>query len=333
MAFSNNQVRHLFVAADPKASNAALVDLGDTAVRGVVGEYLYVEHWGPGGVVASDKIYVPNIMYAKLTDGAKLATPLHKHTVAVSTATDGQVYNLKVTAFHYIGLGEQDQVTRVGTFRAPASSTTSAIAAGLRKALRASLGFMINEDSAEADASAAGNINNYKEQIFTVTGSSANVVISEIAPYWELGKFPAGRVTTIPENAVFLGPIADASGVLDNKWATVTYAANGTAGDATKKLADLEYFCMGARGDEYRGMGYPYNLTTQYEVNLANEYDVIDIHYAYVGSNESCQKSEKDLTILVPNNNTTLAGYIDTLTGFADGDPRRLIPSGSGNGA
>ena len=38
------------------------------------------------------------------------------------------------------------------------------------------------------------------------------------------------------------------------------------------------------------------------------EYNTIDIHYAYVGSNESVQKSEKDITIVVPKvgeNNAT----------------------------
>jgi hypothetical protein len=30
------------------------------------------------------------------------------------------------------------------------------------------------------------------------------------------------------------------------------------------------------------------------------DYDVYDIHYAYVGPNESVQKSEKDITIAVP---------------------------------
>jgi hypothetical protein len=33
-------------------------------------------------------------------------------------------------------------------------------------------------------------------------------------------------------------------------------------------------------------------------VDETKTYDVIDIHYAYVGSNESVQKSEKTLTIV-----------------------------------
>ena len=61
-----------------------------------------------------------------------------------------------------------------------------------------------------------------------------------------------------------------------------------------------EYFCMGERGDMYRGIGYPNNIPTTYLVDPTVKYNVIDIHYAYVGSNESVQKSEKTITLVVP---------------------------------
>lgn len=333
MAFSINQVRHLFVASDPKAAGGALSDLGDTVACGVTGQTLYIKHFGHDGVVASDKIAVENIISAKLTAGATLNTPLFKHTVAVSTAVAGQFYVVNVHVENYLGLSHQNSAVRTGTYRAKTGATTSTIAKGLRIALRAALGFQVADtEASEASAANAGDINNYKEQLFTVTGTGANIVISEVAPYWELGKFPVGRVLRIPENGVYLGDINDASNVPTNAWGTVTYATNGTAGDAMKKLADLEYFCMGARADEYRTMGFPYNIDSKLEVNVASEYDVIDIHYAYVGSNESVQKSEKDLTILVPKNNTAFAQSIDTITGFAAGDPRRLVAPAQNNG-
>lgn len=57
---------------------------------------------------------------------------------------------------------------------------------------------------------------------------------------------------------------------------------------------------MGERGDMYRGIGYPNNIPTTYLVDPTVKYNVIDIHYAYVGSNESVQKSEKTITLVVP---------------------------------
>lgn len=331
MAFSINQVRHLFVASDPKSANAAVTDLGDTSACGVAGQSLYFKHFGHGGVICSDKIAVENILYAKLSAGANLNTPLYKNTLTVSTAVAGQVYTVKILCEEFVG-GVQDQRTIVASYTS-ADTTAANVAKGLRVALRKALGFQVADSfSSEANSTAAGNIDNYKEALFTVTGSSTSVVISEVAPYWELGKFPAGKVVRIPQNGVTLCDIVS-SGNPTNLWGSVAYAANGNAGDAMKKLADLEYFCLGARGDEYRGMGYPYNIETKGEVNPATDYDVIDIHYAYVGSNESVQKSEKDITILVPKDNTTFAQSIDSITGFAEGDPRKLVPAGSGSGA
>jgi hypothetical protein len=60
---------------------------------------------------------------------------------------------------------------------------------------------------------------------------------------------------------------------------------------------------MGERGDQYKNYGWPNVIPTKYMVDPTDKdgYDVINIHYSYVGSNESVQKSEKDIFIVVPN--------------------------------
>ena len=55
---------------------------------------------------------------------------------------------------------------------------------------------------------------------------------------------------------------------------------------------------MGERGDQYRNVGWPNAITTKYFVVPTNEYYCLDIHYAYQGTCEDIQKSEKTLTIL-----------------------------------
>ena len=76
-----------------------------------------------------------------------------------------------------------------------------------------------------------------------------------------------------------------------------------------KLAADYEYFFHGERGDQYRMVGWPDYIPTSYMVDTTKEYDFVQIHYAYVGPNESCQKSEKDLVFLCPrvssDNSTT----------------------------
>ena len=73
-----------------------------------------------------------------------------------------------------------------------------------------------------------------------------------------------------------------------------TYVING------KQVADLEFFLAGEKGDIYRGVGYPNVINTEYLVDSAKAYNFIDIHYAYVGSGEGVQKSEKTISIAVP---------------------------------
>lgn len=79
-------------------------------------------------------------------------------------------------------------------------------------------------------------------------------------------------------------------------------------GDTIKNsrlAAELEYFAMGERADIYRKVGWPDNRDTEYLVNSnsSNGYDMIGIHYSYVGSNHAVQKSEKDLTLIVSRAN------------------------------
>ena len=55
---------------------------------------------------------------------------------------------------------------------------------------------------------------------------------------------------------------------------------------------------MGERGDQYRNIGWPNSIHTEYLVDVSQNYNAIDIHYAYQGTCEDIQKSEKHLTII-----------------------------------
>ena len=73
---------------------------------------------------------------------------------------------------------------------------------------------------------------------------------------------------------------------------------------------------MGERGDHYRNINWPYVIETTYLADPAEEYHVIDIHYAYVGSNEGVQKSERDITLVGSKADiNTVIGAINTAAG------------------
>lgn len=128
-----------------------------------------------------------------------------------------------------------------------------------------------------------------------LTGGNASGLIVEEAPQeWILGTFPQVPVnfTLMPDSIVVNGD--------DRIWSLVEKQASTNSIPDGYKIADLEYFCMGERGDVYRMMGFPNVIRTKYLVDPDLKYNTIDIHYAYVGPNEAVQKSEKDITIVVP---------------------------------
>lgn len=128
-----------------------------------------------------------------------------------------------------------------------------------------------------------------------LTGGDASGLIVEEAPQeWILGTFPQVPVnfTLMPDSIVIGGD--------DRIWGLVEKQASTNSIPDGHKIADLEYFCMGERGDVYRMMGFPNVIRTKYLVDPDLKYNTIDIHYAYVGPNEAVQKSEKDITIVVP---------------------------------
>ncbi len=83
----------------------------------------------------------------------------------------------------------------------------------------------------------------------------------------------------------------------------------------------MEYFYMGERGDQYRNIGWPNVISTKYLVDPTAEYNTIDLHYAYQGSAEDIQKSEKDITLAIvkvdDSLTNTIIGAINTAAGLS----------------
>lgn len=301
--FSINQVSQMFVAKALKTSTPTAE--GDIQVKGTKDGSLYVISYGKGGLVRSDLIDTDKILYAKQTPSASLNTKLHGYTITVTgTPVKGQVYTLKINFRNYIGIGDEDTI-----------SIVAAVTAGIPYTLKDNKTVVTpitNDqivtclaDFLERDATF--------NKLAEISVSDDNVFsIYEIEQPWVRGKMQAGQVVTLDMPTV--GYVSDGD-LETNDWATVTKADNTTADDGMKKLADLEYFTAGAKGDEYRGMGYPYNMDYDYMLDGKTEMDVISIHYFYQGANHEVQKSEKDLFIAVPKGDSTIAKAIDAIVG------------------
>lgn len=147
----------------------------------------------------------------------------------------------------------------------------------------------------------------------TVTegGKTTGVLLTEALQDWKLGVLAQVPVYFEAQ------PTVITSGGEEVIWGTATASASATYVTNGKNIADLEYFCMGERGDQYRNVGFPYVIDTTYLVDPTVEYSSLNIHYAYVGSGEGVQKSERDITLVGSKADiNTIAASIGTKAGI-----------------
>ena len=309
--FSTNQVRQLYVAKALKSPNVGATDAaGSIAVKSDTAKtHLYFEYMGAGGMTRSDLIDIKNILHAKATDADDLAHDLAKYKLTLDASVNsgapvaGQDYILRIAFRNYIGLSEEDQYFKYGMVHAYAGMTAS----DFYKTLALSLvkNFSREEEGLlkfylETGGTNAGTVAGTPTEVTkdtkesTLTGTYTGIVIEEAPQEWILGV-----MEQTPVNFTLQPGTITVSGD-DRIWGTVKQVASTSSIPDGHKIADLEYFCMGERGDVYRMVGFPNVIRTKYLVNPDTKYNVIDIHYAYVGPNELVQKSEKDITIVVP---------------------------------
>ena len=295
--FSTNQARHLYVATALKSPNVIASDAaGSIAVKADTAKnHLYFEYMGQGGLTRSDLIDIKNIMYAKATKADKMARELKAVTVSLKgNPVGGQDYILKIAFRQFAGMSDEDIYTKFGMVHATSNMTAS----DFYKELALSL---VKNFSREATQLVKFTLTDSENEAVPVTattkatalnGTYKALVIDEVEQDWVLG--------IKPQEAVYFDVLPGTITVDGDEtiWGTVEDTdPEGTVKNG-KLIADLEYFCMGERGDQYRGVNWPYNIPTKYMVDATKEYHVLDIHYAYVGDNESVQKSEKDITIV-----------------------------------
>jgi hypothetical protein len=261
--FSTNQVMQFYV-----------VDSADAiTILPYEHEKAFKIHFNKLGVT-SDKI--ENVEWAKLTKAAKLQPKAKKTTVTFADdVVVGQDYAVKVSYPEVGGAGVESWTTKTAVAYAGKGATKETVVAELVAQLTKILGV----DGVLTVAPADGG--------FTITPNVENV------------KYERGvRPLVIPDFNVAVNQITD-EGELTT-WATLDVASVATSLASGYKLADMEYFAMGERGDEYRMVAYPNHIVTDYKIVPTEDYDVYNVHYSYKGANNQSHKAEKDLIIAVP---------------------------------
>ena len=296
--FSTNQNRHLFVVnayKDIKGEKTSqqiatlLTTTGDLGVRCVGGD-LYFMYKGVDGQMKSDKIQLKNLDYVKAISAADMQSPLKKIEIELAAnPIAGQDYVLRINFKNFFGMSDEHQYFKDAAVRATTGMTKAQFMAKMKSALDLSF-------SREIGASTTEN------PYLTFTVSGDKLVIEEKEQEWTLGTQKQERVHfDVQPTTVF-------DGTMDVIWAkqnanTGYYYTDVTSSNTNKikngkQIADLEWFCMGERGDQFRMMGYPNYIPTKYLVDPDAEYNVLEIHHAFTDTGVNSYRSEKDITIV-----------------------------------
>lgn len=243
--------------------------------------------------ITSDKI--ENVEWAKLTKAAKLQPKAKKATITFAgEAVVGQDYAVKVSYPEVGGAGVESWTTKTAVAHAGKGATKETVIAELIAQLTKVLGV---------------------DDVLTVAAVEGGFTI---APKVENVKYERGiRPIAIPDFNVTVNQLVEEGDLTD--WVNLDAAQQipvesiETGLTSGYKLADMEYFAMGERGDEYRMAAYPNHIITDYKIDPTKNYDVYNIHYSYKGYNTQSHKSEKDLIIAVTAG-TTLSALATELT-------------------
>ena len=322
MVFSTNQVRQLYVAL----ANGQLTNAGDLKVNKTAdGKQLYFTYVGAmGDTMRSDLIDVDKITSITIQKASSMAKKRVCHLVTLDSAVNGgtpitgQDYILRLLFRQYVGMSEANTMNKYGEVHVATDMSASdfykKMAISVVQNCSKDINNLVEVELQTSDSTVPVTTATKEADL---SGTYTGILLYEGNLVWRLGRVAQG---TIPFECQFVDVVYNGD---DVKWGVTSLVP---AKDKTlpqgELIADLEYFCMGERGDYYRNMGWPNAIETKYLVDPTKTYDVITIHYHYEGTGLSSDKSEKDIQIAALKANDTdytlanaILGEIKTITG------------------
>lgn len=295
MVGSTNQNRQMYVATAQKTSVAKTDAAGTIAVKSNTAKTeMYFNYVGADKtVMRSDLIKVDSIMYAKATKADALKLKLK--SVKVSLADDlipGEDYILRINIQQAFGKGDDTTYQKFGAVRATSSMTPTTFWTAMKQSLDR-------------------NFSKELTEWFTFEASEDGLTITEVEQPWVAGKTPKENVHFDVVNCYIMDTGVEVEAFTIAKPTYTLEAKNGHI------IVDQEIFYMGERGDQYRDTNGLIKINTQYLADANKDYCTIDIHYAFVDSNEGVQRSEKDIYIV--GEQATITALITAINGIKAG--------------
>ena len=285
----------MYVATAQKASVAKTDAAGTIAVKSNTAKTeMYFNYVGADKtVMRSDLIKVDSIMYAKATKADALKLKLK--SVKVSLADDlipGEDYILRINIQQAFGKEDDTTYQKFGAVRATSSMTPTTFWTAMKQSLDR-------------------NFSKELTEWFTFEAAEDGLTITEVEQPWVAGKTPKENVHFDVVNCYIMDTGVEVEAFTIAKPTYTLEAKNGHI------IVDQEIFYMGERGDQYRDTNGLIKINTQYLADANKDYCTIDIHYAFVDSNEGVQKSEKDIYIV--GEQATITALITAINGIKAG--------------
>ena len=322
MVFSTNQVRQLYVAL----ANGQLTNAGDLKVNKTAdGKQLYFTYVGAmGDTMRSDLIDIDKITSITIQKASDMAKKRVCHLVTLDSTINsgnpvtGQDYILRLLFRQYVGMSEANTMNKYGEVHIntdmSASDFYKKMAISIVQNCSKDINNLVEVELQTSSSTVPVSVTTRENDL---GGTYTGILIYEGKLVWRLGRVSQG---TIPFECQFVDIVYNGDEVEWGKTSLVH--AKDKVLPQGELIADLEYFCMGERGDIYRNMGWPNAIETKYLVDPTKLYNIITIHYHYEGTGLSSDKSEKDIQIAAVASSATdytlanaILGEIKTITG------------------
>ena len=327
--FSTNQARQFYVVSG-LVQGSGLIDsshrIGAASTLGTIGigtnaTHMWFEYMGAGGPTRSDLIPLNHVRAIKQTNAEDMERNLNAVQITLNTAmvddsvvVGGQDCILNITIPNYENGGTEYKLLKFGAVHTYSTMAPS----DFYIALACSIYGGVSRDAVKPfkvylkNASTPVEVTSTKKDDYAVTATGIYLVEAEQP--WSRGKIAQYEIEMqLSANTV----IVDGEEI---NWLVTDYTINSGGSYGTSKngklTADLEWFCMGERGDIYRGAGWPLDIETTYQVDPTTEYDYLDIHYFFQGEGVSVQQSEKTITLVGTKSGAKIDDIVDAIEGL-----------------
>lgn len=291
--FTTNSVRHFYVLKSQKTSVEGLTNAGDYLVSTTQDGKKYFQYVGEGGLIFSDLIDPKTITHVKYTEGK--GTPTSKVTVtlpAKASVVAGQDYVIRVKVLSHYSPAQEAAMFQFGVVHANNDmvKTPKKFWEALAKSLNA-------------------NLNKGEEKLFDITVPEAGTSL-EIKEIAQTKNYKRGSISVKPvnfevytsESTLYFAGEEGSEGYYETMLWGKTNREDSTPIPNAYKIADMEHFYHGERGDVYRDSVAKIGLDTKYMINdFSVNYNTLDIHFAFVDTGTESYRSEKDIILVSTN--------------------------------